>query len=253
MNKQYLAALAVAAVVPGLAACGGGDQGDGTATITVYAASSLKTTFEELGQQFEADHDGVDVEFNFAGSSDLVAQIQQGADADVFASADTSNMDKLLADDLLGNDPVNFASNTLEIAVPPGNPAGIAVLADLTRKGLNLVTCAPEVPCGKAAGKLEEATGLDFSPVSEEQNVTDVLNKVVAGEADASLVYVTDVAAAGDSVEGIEFAESGTAVNIYPIATVDGTDQADLAQEFVDLVLGSTGQAVLADAGFAKP
>ncbi len=193
------------------------------------------------------------MEFNFAGSSDLVATIQQGADADVVASADIANMDKLVADDLLGDDPENFASNTLQIAVPPGNPAGITTLADLTKDGVNLVICAPEVPCGSAAGKVEDASGLDFEPVSEEQTVTDVLNKVITGEADAGLVYVTDVIAAGDEVEGIEFPESGSAVNIYPIATIDGCDEADLAQEFADLVLGVTGQTALAEAGFAKP
>lgn len=254
MRKQYLAAVAVAAVVvPNLAACGSDAEGEGTTTLTVYAASSLKAPFEELGQSFEAEHDGVAVDFNFAGSSDLVAQLQQGADADVFASADAANMDKLVADDLLEGEPEDFAANTLEIAVPPGNPAGITSLADLTEDGVNLVVCAPEVPCGAAADRVEDASGLDFQPVSEEQNVTDVLNKVIAGEADAGLVYVTDVIAAGDKVEGLEFPESGSAVNTYPIATIDGTDEADLAREFVELVLGPTGRAVLAEAGFAKP
>ena len=166
------------------------------------------------------------------GSSDLVAQIQQGAPADVFASADTANMDKLSTpDDLIGDGPENFASNTLEIAVPPDNPAGITSLQDLTEDGVNLVVCAPEVPCGSATQKVAEAAGLTFTPVSEEQSVTDVLNKVTTGEADAGLVYVTDVKGAGDAVQGITFPESADAVNVYPIATVADSRHADLARE----------------------
>jgi molybdate transport system substrate-binding protein len=235
--------------------CGGDSSGGGgDTTLTVYAAASLTSTFEQIGTEFEKEHDGVKVEFSFAGSSDLVAQIQQGAPADVFASADTANMDKLASpDDLIGDGPEDFASNTLEIAVPPDNPAGITSLQDLTKDGVNLVVCAPEVPCGSATQKVADAAGLTFEPVSEEQSVTDVLNKVTTGEADAGLVYVTDVKAAGDAVKGITFPESADAVNTYPIATVADSDNADLATEFMDLVLGEVGQAVLADAGFGQP
>jgi molybdate transport system substrate-binding protein len=255
--RNVSAATAAVLVVGALAACGGdagGSTGDGgSTTLTVYAAASLTSTFEELAGDFEADHEGVDVQFNFAGSSDLVAQIQQGASADVIATADTANMDKLVADDLLAEEPVDFATNVLEIAVPPGNPAGVENLQDLSGAGLNLVICAPEVPCGAAAQGVAEAAGIELDPVSEEQSVTDVLNKVSVGEADAGLVYVTDVIAAGDEVVGIPFPESAEVVNQYPIATVADSDHADLAQDFVDLVLGDTGQAVLADAGFGKP
>ena len=149
--------------------------------------------------------------------------------------------------------PADFATNTLMIAVPPGNPAGVASLADLTADDLNLVVCAPEVPCGAAAERVETTAGLTFSPVSEEQSVTDVLNKVITGEADAGLVYVTDVRAAGDQVEGIEFPESDGAVNVYPVAALGDSAQPELAQEFVEAVLGPDGQQVLADAGFAAP
>ncbi|SEB54728.1 molybdate transport system substrate-binding protein [Nocardioides exalbidus] len=239
-----------------LAACGSDDpageaaDGGGT-TLVVYAAASLTSTFEDIADDFESTHDGVTVEFNFQGSSDLVAQIQEGAPADVFASADQANMDKLTADDLQGSEPVVFASNTLEIAVPPGNPAGIESFQDLSEKGLNLVICAPEVPCGAATQTVADSAGVQLSPVSEEQSVTDVLAKVTTGEADAGLVYVTDVIVAGDDVEGIEFPESSAAVNSYPIATIADSENADLAQEFVDLVVGQTGQSVLRDAGFA--
>jgi molybdate transport system substrate-binding protein len=220
-------------------------------TLTVFAAASLKKPFTQIGTQFEKAHPGTTVTFSFAGSSDLVAQIQQGAPADVFASADEANMQKLTDDDLTGSDPVAFASNTLEIAVPPGNPAGIKTFQDLAGSGVKLVVCAPEVPCGAATQKAAEAAGVTLKPVSEEQSVTDVLGKVTSGEADAGVVYVTDVKAAGDKVEGIEFPEAASAVNVYPIATVKGSDEADLAQQFVDLVTGDQGQRVLKDFAFA--
>src|SRR5215213_8017591 len=171
--RRRLSLLAAAAllVAGATAACGDDDSGgasrdDGT-TVTVYAAASLTTTFERIGEEFERQHEGVHVEFSFGGSSDLVAQIQEGAPADVFASADTANMDKVTADDLQAGDPQNFASNTLEIAVPPGNPGGVTSFADLTKDGLNVVLCAPEVPCGAATQKVEDVTGVDIQPVSE--------------------------------------------------------------------------------------
>jgi molybdate transport system substrate-binding protein len=244
----------------GLAACGGDDSGstddsggDSTtpSTLTVYAASSLTGAFAQLGKDFEATHDGVNVEFSFGGSSDLVAQLQQGAPADVFASADEANMDKLTGDDLVST-PQDFASNTLEIAVPPGNSAGIYHLQDLTDPGINLVLCAPEVPCGAASQQVADNAGLTLEPVSEEQSVTDVLNKVRTGEADAGLVYVTDIQAAGDAVLGITFPEADDVVNVYPIATVKDSKNADLAGKFVDLVMSEDGQGVLEDFGFGR-
>jgi molybdate transport system substrate-binding protein len=252
-RRARLLALGTLLVATTCVACRGDDSdtGGGTATLTVFAAASLTTTFEQIGEEFEKEHDGVKVEFSFGGSSDLVAQIQQGAPADVLASADTANMDKVTADDLQADDPQDFASNTLEIAVPPDNPAGIASFADLAKDGVNVVVCAPAVPCGAATVRAEEATGVDLQPVSEEQSVTDVLAKVTSGEADAGLVYVTDVAAAGDDVLGIILPESGDIVNTYPIVALEGAADPTLAQEFVDLVLSDTGQSILGDAGFA--
>lgn len=253
MRRLFTSTMA-ALVVAAVAGCGSDDtDGSGAedTTLTVYAASSLTATFEEIATDFESTHDGVQVEFNFAGSSDLVAQIQEGAPADVFASADEANMEKLTAEDLEGSEPETFASNTLQIVVPPGNPAGVESFQDLAEEGLNLVICAPEVPCGAAAQTVAESAGVELSPVSEEQSVTDVLAKVTTGEADAGLVYVTDVIAAGEDAEGIEFPESSSAVNVYPIATVADSANADLAQEFVDLVLDETGQSILQAAGFA--
>jgi molybdate transport system substrate-binding protein len=239
------------------AGCGSTQQpAGGTSTapqmLTVFAAASLKSTFTKIGDQFKASHPGLTVTFSFAGSSDLVTQIQSGAPADVFASADTKNMDKATADDLVDGTPINFASNTLEITVPPDNPANISSLQDLTKAGVKLVVCAPEVPCGSATQKVETASGVTLKPVSEEASVTDVLNKVTSGEADAGLVYVTDVKGAGDKVKGVTFPEAKEAVNTYRIATLAGSKNKDLAKQFVDVVTGAEGQQVLADAGFAK-
>ncbi|MEG3614179.1 molybdate ABC transporter substrate-binding protein [Isoptericola haloaureus] len=260
-TKRATAAFAFAAsAIVALSACSTGtattSDGEADTTLTVFAAASLTAAFEEIAMDFEADHPGVDVQLNLAGSSSLVAQIQQGAPADVVATADTATMDTLVADALV-DAPQAFATNTLEIAVPAGNPAGIANLQHLTDPGLNLVVCAPEVPCGAATTAVVDHAGITLQPVSEEQSVTDVLGKVTAGEADAGLVYVTDVDRADNLVEGIGFDESDAAVNTYPIATVDrtrqSTDQAALAQQFVDAVLSPDGQAVVADLGFAAP
>ena len=221
--------------------------------IIVFAAASLKKTFTELGEQFKTQNPGSSVEFSFAGSSDLVTQLTQGAPADVFASADTKNMDKAAQAGLLAGNPVNFASNTLTIAVAPGNPKKIASLKDLTRQGLNVVVCAPQVPCGSATQKVEQVTGVTLYPVSEESAVTDVLSKVETGQADAGLVYVTDAKGAGDKVASVAFPEAAGAVNTYPIAVLKESKSQELARKFVDLVTGEAGQKVLNAAGFAKP
>jgi molybdate transport system substrate-binding protein len=254
--RRWCTTLAALLLVTATAACSDDDPdagdpgGDGGTTLTVFAAASLTSSFEQLGESFEKSHEGVQVDFNFAGSSDLVAQVQSGAPADVLASADEANMEKLTADDLQGSDPELFATNTLEIATPPDNPADVQSLEDLADRDINLVICAPEVPCGAASQSVAEAAGVTLQPDSEEQSVTDVLGKVTSGEADAGLVYVTDVISAGDAVQGIELPESASVVNSYPIATVAGSENADLAQEFVDLVLSDEGQQVLGDAGF---
>lgn len=222
-------------------------------SITVFAAASLKSAFTEIGGQFETDNPGSTVEFSFAGSSDLVTQLTQGADADVFASADTRNMDKAVVAGLVEGGPVNFATNTLTIAVAPGNPKEIRTFADLAKPGASVVVCAPPVPCGGATEKVEKATGVTLSPVSEEPSVTDVLGKVTSGQADAGLVYVTDAAGAGDKVTAVAFPEASQAVNTYPIAVLKDSEKAELAHRFVDLVTGEAGQKALAKAGFAKP
>ncbi|MBP1821505.1 molybdate ABC transporter substrate-binding protein [Mycobacterium sp. OAE908] len=221
--------------------------------IVVFAAASLKTTFTDLGERFKSENPGSSVEFSFAGSSDLVTQLTQGAQADVFASADTKNMDKAAQAGLLTDNPVNFASNTLTIAVAPGNPKKITSFKDLTRQGLNVVVCAPQVPCGSATQKVEQSTGVKLNPVSEESAVTDVLNKVETGQADAGLVYVTDAKGAGDKVAEVPFPEAAGTVNIYPIAVLKQSRSQELARKFVDLVTGEAGQKTLTAAGFTKP
>ncbi|WP_395817525.1 molybdate ABC transporter substrate-binding protein [Curtobacterium flaccumfaciens] len=267
MNRlRPIAALALAATVAlGLAACTAPDAGSGasasagsdtegpTGSITVFAAASLQQTFTTLGKQFETANPGASIRFSFAGSSDLVTQIQNGAPADVFASADEANMAKLSSTDLASGSPQDFATNVLEIAVAPGNPKGITDLDDLTAPGVQLVTCAAPVPCGAATAKVESASGVDLEPVSEEQSVTDVLGKVESGQADAGLVYVTDVRGASGKVDGVPFDESGKAVNTYPIGVLRESQDPALAQAFSEYVRSAAGQRVLADAGFGKP
>lgn len=265
--RRGVAALALGAAALLLAGCSGTPSAGGSSppavdssasalegSITVYAAASLKQTFTDLAQQFEDAHPGVSVELTFAGSSDLVTQITEGAPADVFASADEKNMTKLTDAGLIAADaPVDFATNVLEIAVPAGNPAGVGSFADLARPDVKVVVCAPQVPCGSATAAIEQATGVTLAPVSEESSVTDVLGKVSSGEADAGLVYVTDVAAAGAAVEGIPFPESSGAVNTYPIAPVSASANPTVARAFAEFVAGPEGRAVLAAAGFGAP
>ncbi|MDQ6754972.1 MAG: molybdate ABC transporter substrate-binding protein [Actinomycetota bacterium] len=265
VTRRNTGALIIAgALAVGMAGCASGIPGtSGTArnsgttgltgTVTVFAAASLKATFTKLATEFESENPGTKVALSFAGSSDLVTQITQGAPADVFASADTTNMAKLAAASLVAGKPSDFATNVLEIAVPPSNPAGIGSFPDLARPGTKVVVCAPQVPCGAAAQTVEKLSAVTLQPVSEENSVTDVLGKVESGEADAGLVYVTDVRGAGDKVKGIPFAESARAVNTYPIAAVGTGKNKDEAAAFIALVTGSEGRKVLTDAGFGTP
>jgi molybdate transport system substrate-binding protein len=260
VNGRVLRRLGAASGLVLVAACaaGCGSRGDTSGgaderTLTVFAASSLTSAFTVLGKEFESAHPGVKVTFDFAGSSDLVAQLQQGAPADVFASADTANMDKATSDDLVEGNPVDFATNTLEIATPPDNPARVKSFQDLGEPGTKVVVCAPEVPCGAATEAVEKSAGVTLEPVSEEQSVTDVLAKVTSGEADAGVVYVTDVIGAGKAVQGVPFPESSDAVNTYPIAQLADAKEPGPAKQFLELVTGSQGRRVLERAGFGRP
>jgi len=250
---RLAAVLAVAALA--LAACGGDDSGGGSGgqsptEIKVFAAASLTAAFTELGQQYGSANGGTKVTLNFAGSQALATQIQQGAPADVFASADIPNMDKVK--DLVGT-PQNFASNLLQVVVEKGNPKGVKGLEDLANPDLKVVLAAPDVPAGKYAQQALEKAGVTVKPVSEEDNVKAVVTKVSLGEADAGIVYVTDVTAGGDKVEGVDIPEELNVVATYPIATVRASKAQDQAQAFMDLVLSAQGQQVLEQYGFLPP
>lgn len=242
----------LAGVLGGCAAPGTAGTG-GNTTLTVFAAASLKAPFTRLAGDFEARNPGTTVRLSFAGSSDLATQIIQGAPADVFASADPRNMAKVADASLVEGTPEDFATNVLAIAVPPANPASIGAFADLARPGVKVVMCGGQVPCGAAAHAVEGASGTNLKPVSEESSVTDVLGKVASGEADAGLVYVTDVLAAGGKVASVPFPESGAAVTTYPIAALRTGRDKDLAAAFIAAVTGSEGRTVLLEAGFGAP
>jgi molybdate transport system substrate-binding protein len=252
---RLAAVLAVAALT--LAACGGGDDNSGGSSgaqspseIKVFAAASLTAAFTKIGEDFTAANGATKVTFNFAGSQALATQIQQGAPADVFASADIPNMDKVK--DLVGT-PQNFASNQLQIVVEKGNPKAVKGLEDLANPDLKVVLAAPEVPAGRYAAEALGKADVTVKPVSQEDNVKAVVNKVALGEADAGIVYVTDVTAGGDKVEGVDIPEDLNVLATYPIATVKASKAQDKAQAFMDLVLSDQGQQVLKQYGFLPP
>ncbi|KRE36056.1 molybdate-binding protein [Janibacter sp. Soil728] len=250
--RRVLATTTVTALALALAACGSGnDSGDGSTTLHVAAAASLTRPFEQIATAYEKQHRGVQVELQFAGSSDLATQVVNGAQIDVFASADTANMDKV--GDAITGDPAIFATNTLTIITEPGNPKKITGLKDLERSDLAVVVCAPQVPCGTATQMLMKRQHVTIDAASEEAQVTDVLTKVTTGEADAGLVYVTDATGAGDAVDTVATKGADQVVNTYPIAPIAGNASPDEAQAFVDHVTGPEGQKVLKAKGFGAP
>ena len=221
--------------------------------ITVFAAASLTESFTEVGEAFTAANPDAEATFAFDASSALVQQITEGAPADVFASADTANMDKLVTAGLNGTEPEIFATNLLTIIVAPGNPLGITGVADLESSDIKTVICAPEVPCGNYAAQIFTTAGVAVTPVSLEQNVRGVATKVTAGEADAGIVYVTDVIAAGDAADMVEIPEDINVVAEYPIATVAESEDQEVGDAFIDFLTGPDGQAILAEHGFGSP
>lgn len=223
--------------------------------IQVFAAASLKASFTELGESFQKENPDISVKFNFDGSSSLFDQMQGGAKADVFASADEKNMKKATDAGLNAGEPSIFVNNTLTLAVPKGNPAGVTGLDD-SLIGKKLVICAEGVPCGNAYRELAQKVGFIGQAVSEETSVKDVMGKVVSGEADAGVVYQTDALAEKDAVDTIDIPGSDTVVNAYPIvvtkmAADNGNDAA--AKAFVDYVLSDAAQKVFARYGFMSP
>jgi molybdate transport system substrate-binding protein len=220
-----------------------------TGTVTVLAAASLTGTFTKIGKDFEAAHPKAKVTLSFGGSSTLAQQINAGAPADVFASASPTNMAQVK----ISGQSTTFVRNQLVIAVPAGNPKGIATLPDLAKPGIKVALCADAVPCGAAAKKALAAGNVKVTPVTQEQDVKAALSKVTLGEVDAALVYRTDAKAAGDKVTGIEFPESAQAINDYPIAVLANAPNPTGATAFVRFVLTAPELAVLTAAGFQEP
>jgi len=246
----------VAAVL--LAACGssGGNASTSTSatplngTVAVFAAASLTDAFKALGTSFQGANSGVTMKFNFAGSPTLVTQIEQGAPAGVFASADTTNMDKLAADGFTTGTPQVFARNRLEIVVAPGNPKGITGLADLAKPGVIYITEAPTVPAGKYALQALKLAAVTVTPKSLETDVKSVVGKIELGEADAGIVYTTDVKAAGSKVRGVPIPDADNVIATYPIVAVKATTNSPAANVFIGYVVSAAGQAKLQSFGF---
>jgi len=221
--------------------------------LTVFAAASLTEGFTALGAAFETAHPGTKVTLNFGASSALVQQITGGAPADVFASADESSMKRLTDASLGAGDPAPFATNRLEILVGTGNPKGIKGLPDLAGPGLAVVLCAEQVPCGKYAKQILTAANISVTPRSLEENVKGVVTKVTLGEADAGIVYVTDVLAAEDRGEGVRIPDAQNALAVYPIIVTKASANPDAAAAFAEYVAGPEGLAVLQTFGFGAP
>jgi molybdate transport system substrate-binding protein len=224
-----------------------------TGNINVFAAASLTEAFNQIGKDFQTANPGAKVVFNYAGSSTLATQINQGAPADVFASAAPANM-KTVTDAGNGSGtPVTFVKNQLVIAVPKGNPKGIQSLADLAKPGVKVALCDDPVPCGAAAKKALTAANVSITPVTKETDVKAALSKVKLGEVDAALVYRTDAKSSASDVDGIEFPESSSAINEYPIVALKGAPNKAGADAFVAYVQSSKGEAVLTQFGFQAP
>jgi molybdate transport system substrate-binding protein len=272
IKLRALRLLAVASV-PALlvAACGGDDDdaadtgsGNGATTteapagasvegdITVFAAASLTDAFDEVGDAFEAANPDAHVELNYGPSSGLREQILAGAPADVFASANTSNMDQLVEGDA-AEEPEDFATNLLEIAVPPDNPGHVTGLADFAKPDLLIGLCAEDVPCGEFGREALSNAGVTPEIDTNETDVRALLTKVESGDLDAGIVYVTDVQAAGDAVTGVEIPADDNVTATYPIATLTDSGNSEGAQAFVDFVLSDDGQEILASYGFDSP
>lgn len=257
-----LSTLALASVVVA-AACGGASPRTASSvaptasplagSVTVFAGSSLTDAFKKVGDQLKVRNPGTDYVFNFGSSSTLATQIINGAPADVFASADDVNMQKIVDAKLNDSAPAFFVGNRLQIAVAAGNPKQIAGLADLARPGLIVVLAGPTVPAGRYALEALQKAGVTVRPASQEVDVRAVLNKVALGEADAGIVYVTDVKSAGSRVAAVDIPEQHQVVARYPITVVKESKSPGLAKAFVDYLLSDDGQQLLAEFGFSRP
>jgi molybdate transport system substrate-binding protein len=255
--RRWLAALALAMSAT---ACGSaGTDGDGGVTgevsgeLIVFAAASLTDAFDELGEAFVDANPDVEVVFNYAGSQTLANQINEGAPADVFAPANTTQMDAVADAGNLAGEPDTFTTNLLEIAVEPGNPLGVGGLADLTDPDLVLVLPAEAVPAGRYAREALVAADVAVTPASLEQDVRAALSKVELGEADASIVYASDIVASDGRAEGVAIPAEQNVVASYPIAMLADAPNALAAEAFVAFVLSDAGQEILSANGFEAP
>jgi len=243
----------VVAFVMVAATCGGASQPAASGSVTVFAASSLTDAFTRAGDQLRQRHPGTDYVFNFGSSSTLATQIINGAPADAFASADEANMQKVVDAKLNEGAPAFFVGNRLQIAVAAGNPKQISGLADLARPGLVVVLAGPTVPAGRYALEALQKAGVTVKPASQEFDVRAVLNKVALGEADAGIVYVTDVKSAADRVAAVDIPEQHQVIASYPITVVKESRNTRLARTFVDYLLSDEGQRLFTDLGFSRP
>ena len=234
-------------------ACSSASDSQEQTTLEVYAASSLATPFAYAGLAYEKAHPGIKVEFNLGASSDLARFVQEGAPADVFASADMMNMDKVESNDLLDSQSVIFATNYLEIIVEKGNPLNILSLQDLTDPDLIFVTTSPDVPIGKYTAEVLKKVGVSIQPDSLESNVKGIMLKVASGEADAGIVYHSEVIASDGQVERVEIPTDLNIVAKYPIGIIKNSANQKQAQGFVDFLLSPEGQALLTQYGFGLP
>jgi molybdate transport system substrate-binding protein len=250
MRSRVLLLLVVASF---FTACGNGGTTPNkslSGTASIFAAASLTDSFKALGTSFQTAHSGVTMQFNFAGTPTLVTQIEQGASADAFASADTTNMDKLKADGFTAGTPKVFAHNKLEIVVAAGNPKRINGLADLAKAGVIYITEAATVPAEKYALQILANAGVKVTPKSFETDVKSVVSKIELGEADAGIVYTTDVTSAGTKVKGVPIPDAVNVIATYPMVAVRGTKNVDLANAFIAYVLSADGQSMLQSFGF---
>jgi molybdate transport system substrate-binding protein len=221
--------------------------------ITVFAAASLTESFDAIAKQFEKKYPDVSVKFDYDASSNLATQINQGAPADVFASADQDNLQKTIDAGTVTPPPVVFAKNRLQIAVEKGNPKKIKSLSDLQKSGLVVVLCADQVPCGKYAAQSLAKAGVTINPSSKEENAKATLSKVSIGEADASIVYVTDVKASKGTTSGVKIPDKVNVIATYPIGVVKASQNATAAKAWVKYVSSKEGKATLRKFGFLPP
>jgi molybdate transport system substrate-binding protein len=228
-------------------------DGSVTGSLTVSAASSLQGAFTDMKTAFEKANRGVKVTVNFGASSTLAQQIIDGAPIDVFASADEANMTKISDAKLLSDAPTLFATNSLEVIVRKGNPSKIASLSDISEPGLIYVTCATQVPIGKYSAQVLQKAGVTVAPASLEPDVKSIVAKVIAGEADAGIVYATDVIATQGAAEGVVIPTDVNVTADYPIAAVSTSTNRAAAQAWIALVRGIEGQAILKGYGFGSP